>query len=354
MNNNKIFDLYTDYLLTSFSYTTATGLSELLDGELSHDQITRFLSSKDLTSKELWKAVKKDVREIEDDQGVLIFDDTIQEKPHSQENDLICWHFDHTVNRSVKGINLLNCLYHSNGTSLPVAFELVKKPTRFCDVKTRKEKRKSEVTKNEQLRKMLNTCCQNRLKWRYVLADSWFSSTENMKYIHEKLGKYFIFALKSNRHVALSLEDKKQGRYVRIDTLNFSEEPIKGWVKGLEFPVLLHQQIFTNKDGSTGMLYLISNELTVTKATLEAIYQKRWKVEVFHKNIKSNAALAKSPAKTVRTQSNHIFMSLYAGARLECLSIKKKMNSFALKSKLYMKAIRQAFQELQHFKNATA
>ena len=168
MNNNNIFDLYTDYLLTSFSYTTATGLSELLDGELSHDQITRFLSSKDLTSKELWKAVKKEVREIENDQGVLIFDGTVQEKPHSQENDLICWHFDHTVNRSVKGINLLNCLYHANGTSLPVAFELVKKPTRFCDLKTKKEKRKSEVTKNEQLREMLKTCCQNQLKWRYV------------------------------------------------------------------------------------------------------------------------------------------------------------------------------------------
>ena len=83
MNNNSIFDLYTDYLLTSFSYTTATGLSQLLDGDVSHDQITRFLSKQDFTSKELWKAVKKEVRAIEDDSGVLIFDDTIQEKPHS-------------------------------------------------------------------------------------------------------------------------------------------------------------------------------------------------------------------------------------------------------------------------------
>lgn len=300
----------------------------------------------------LRKLVKKEVREIEDEQGVLIFDDTVQEKPRSQENDLICWHFDHTVNCSIKGINLLNCLYHANGVSLPVAFELIKKPTRFCDVKIRQEKRKSEVTKNEQLREMLKTCCQNKRKGRYVLADSWFSSTANMKYIHEKLEKHFMLALKSNRHVALNLEEKKQGRYVRIDTLNFSGEPIKSWVKGLEFPVLFHQQIFTNKDGSTGTLCLISNDLTATKTTLETIYQKRWIVEVFHKNIKLNNALAKSPAKTVRTQSNHIFMSLNAVARLECLSIKKKMNTFALKSKLYMKAIRQAYEELQTLKHA--
>jgi hypothetical protein len=29
------------------------------------------------------------VREIETGEGVLIFDDTLQEKPHSKENDLI-------------------------------------------------------------------------------------------------------------------------------------------------------------------------------------------------------------------------------------------------------------------------
>jgi hypothetical protein len=32
-----IFDLYTDYLITSFSYTTATGLSGLVDNAISHD-----------------------------------------------------------------------------------------------------------------------------------------------------------------------------------------------------------------------------------------------------------------------------------------------------------------------------
>jgi hypothetical protein len=78
-------------------------LSDLVDNEISHDQITRFLSQQDFTSKELWKVIKKTVREIETDEGVLIFDDTIQEKPHSKENDLICWHYDHCVNRPVKG-----------------------------------------------------------------------------------------------------------------------------------------------------------------------------------------------------------------------------------------------------------
>ena len=177
MNSPNIFALYTDYLLTSFGQATATGLSKMLEGKISHDQVTRFLSQKDYTSKELWSALKKDIRKIECDSGVLVFDDTVQEKAHSQENDIICWHFDHTVHRSVKGINILNCLYHAKGVSLPVAFEVVKKPLRFCDLKTRKEKRKSIITKNELLRNMLTTCCKNQLKWRYVLADSWMKTS---------------------------------------------------------------------------------------------------------------------------------------------------------------------------------
>jgi hypothetical protein len=42
--DKSLLDLYTDYLISSFGQTTATGLSQLLDGEVSHDQVTRFLA----------------------------------------------------------------------------------------------------------------------------------------------------------------------------------------------------------------------------------------------------------------------------------------------------------------------
>lgn len=42
--DRKFLDLYSDYLISSFGKITATGLSELLDGELSHNQITSRLS----------------------------------------------------------------------------------------------------------------------------------------------------------------------------------------------------------------------------------------------------------------------------------------------------------------------
>ena len=352
MENSRL-DLYTDYLSVSFGYATATGLSHLLDGAISHDAVTRFLSQPELTSKDLWKQVKSTVRKVESEDGVLIFDDTIQEKPHMDENDLICWHYDHCTGRNVKGINLLNCLYHANGVSLPVAFELIRKPIRYCEVKTRREKRKSEVTKNEQLRDMVDTCVRNQLKFTWVLADIWFASTENMTHIKQTWHKDFIMAMKSNRLVALSETDHKKKSYTRLDQIDWPEAGVvTGWMKGLSFPVRLARQVFTNKDGSTGTLYLVCSELNASWETITTVYEKRWNVEVFHKSLKSNAAFAKSPARTPRTQSNHLFASIVAVFKMEKLKITTKLNHFALKSKLYLKAIRTAFDELQTMKAA--
>jgi len=99
---------------------------------------------------------------------------------------------------------------------------------------------------------------------------------------------------------------------------------------------------------------LISNDIELDKESMETIYQKRWKVEVFHKNIKSNTGLAKSPAKRERTQSNHIFMSLLATAKLEGLSIKKGLTTFGLKTKLYIKAQKEALKALREIEALTA
>ena len=153
--NRELVDLYSDYLLSSpvqagvrlFGATTATGLSDLLEGSLSHNPITRFLSQQGFDSKTLWQLVKPMVRAIEDDAGVLIFDDTIEEKPYTDENELISWHFDPSKNRTVKGINLLNCVYHAQGTILPVAYELIGKPIVYRDAKTGRLKRKSTCSK---------------------------------------------------------------------------------------------------------------------------------------------------------------------------------------------------------------
>jgi len=265
----------------------------------------------------------------------------------------MCWHYDHTKGRAVQGFNLLNCLYHVNDTSIPVAFELIKKPVQYCDLKTQRQKRASVYTKNELMRNMLWVCVQNKLKFRFVLFDTWFSSKENMGYIKKDLEKDFICALKSNRLVAVSEEDYQANRFTPIEELPWQEETLfVGWLKDVSFPMSIVRQIFTNKDGSTGILYLACSDTTMKRGQILATYQKRWPVEVFHKSLKQNAALGKAPVRRVITQNNHVFAALYAVFKLECLSIKRHLNHFALRAQLYLKAIRVAFDELQILKAA--
>lgn len=342
----KLFDLYSDYLLSSFAATTATGLSELMDHAVSHDQVSRMLNSERLGPREWWLMVKPHVRSIERDDGVLTLDDSILEKPYTDENEIICWHYDHAKGRTVKGINFITALYTVDRVSLPVTYRLVAKTEPYIDKKG-KPKRRSPVTKNEHYREMLAGCVRNQIPFRYVLNDLWFASAENMRFVKLDLQKEFIMALKTNRKVALSLADKQQGRYHRLDQLDLSEGTVTViYLEQVPFCLHLLRQVFTNADNSTGVRYLVTSDLTLTADQVGTIYQRRWKVEEYHRSLKQNASAAKSPTRTRTTQTNHFVAALWSFAKLELLKVRTKKNHYALKTQLYVSALQQAFDAL--------
>jgi len=353
MGWEDILDLYSDYLLYSKGQTTATGLSEVLEGELSHDKITRFLSKEYFDEKTLWKKTKKLVRAFETEEACLIFDDTIIEKPYMDENEIICWHYDNKEGKAVKGINLLSSFYSSEKTGqvlrVPIGFRLIEKTEEYIDEKSGETKRRSPITKNEMMQEMIKRQMQNQVKFRYILADSWFSSAENMRFIAKKK-KVFIFELKENRLITNSEKKRNVGEFVRLEHAVLPEKnPIKVWIKDLEFPVNLFKQIFKNKDGTEGQRFLVSNDFTLTDSQFKTLYKKRWGVEEYHKSLKQNASIGNSPAHTERTQSNHIFSAIFAYVKLEKLKLSTQLNHFALKTKVYMASLKTAmstFQEL--------
>ena len=199
--NFKLFDLYADYLLSSFAATTATGMSALMDKAISHDQVSRMLNSQQLEPKDWWQIVKHAVRTMQGADGVITIDDSIIEKPYTDENELISWHYDHAQGKIVKGINFITALYTVDQVSLPVTYRLVSKSESYID-KQGKPKRRSPVTKNDHFRAMLHNCVRNRIPFRYVLNDIWFASAENMYSVKRKLDKEF-------RHGA---QDQSQNR----------------------------------------------------------------------------------------------------------------------------------------------
>lgn len=346
--DKELLELYSDYLLSSFSYTTATGLSIMTEGEISHDKITRFLSGNELGSKELWKMVKPTVRKIEREDGIIAIDDTIEEKPYTEENEIVNWYYDHTKGRSVKGINLITALYVNDKGKVPINYSIVKKTKLIYDEKKEKDKRVSEVTKNQMYQKMLDQIAKNKIQYKYVINDVWYASAANMVHIKKKLGKEFIMPIKTNRKVAFSRKDKIYEKYVTVSSLELKENTVyKIYLEDVPFELYLVKQVFKNEDGTEGVLYLVTSDKTLTYKQITELYQKRWKIEVYHKSLKKNASLCKSPARMVRTQSNHIFASIFAFYKLECMSMKTKLNHFAIKARIYEKAIKVAYEELQ-------
>ena len=330
--NKQVLDLYTDYLVSSLGgLTTSTELSKLTNQTLSNDKISRFLGGTyqekgklqhtEYTSKDLWKLVKKSVREYETENSYLVIDDIVEEKKYTDENEVNCYHFDHTLGRNVKGVNMLN-------------FILV-------------------TPKNELLQNNFKQVIKNEVNFKYVLINSWFGSNETLKMINSFHKKYIV-PLKSNRKLTLSHKNKLEEKWLKLDTLDettnqlIENKPIEVWLEGLNHGVQLIKQVFINEDGSKGTQFLITNDFGLSKDEIVQHYKKRWQVEEYHKSIKTNLSLAKSPTKTTFTQINHFFCSIYVYLQLEILTKSTKItNHFQLKSKLYLTALQSAMNELE-------
>lgn len=142
--------------------------------------------------------------------------------------------------------------------------------------------------------------------------------------------------------------------WISLSSLDFSAQA--SYTLSLEsvpFPVIVVREVFIPprghpEDGTEGFLLLCSSDLSLSGSALFPIYQKRWK---YHKSLKSNAGLAKSPTKLPHTQQNHIFASIVAFLKLESYRCATHLDHFALKAKLYHGAIQAAFEQFQQLKN---
>lgn len=356
MRKMAAFELYTDYLLANKGQVSAVALSEVLGESMSHDHITRMLAQPELDQKEFWKLIKPLVREIEREEGCIAVDDFFVEKPHSTPNSIITVNWDHARQKYVLSINVLNFLYTigegSDAINLPLAFEVVSKTEVYVDEKTGKEKLKSPKTKNEMLRERLKILKDyNQVKFSYVLWDTWFSSAENMVFVVNDLKKHFIGAVKDNRKVALVSDSGTTGKFKSVSQQEIQPGMVyKVRMESVPFDLFLVKKVYKNMDGSTGVVFLVTSNGDLTFDEIFQRYQKRWKVEESHKSVKQNLGIAQSPTKMERSQKNHLFAAMFGLVQLEKLKIKQKLNHFAMKRKIYMAALKAAWNQVQDLK----
>ncbi len=351
-------EIYINFGISSFEKIEMTKLAKIFDNQHSHDIYTKMLLSDDTYNERyLWRKVKPFLRDYENEEdGCIIIDDTILNKPHTKMSDIVCWHFDHTVGKSVKGICMLNFHYSdASGISIPLGYEIISKTENVFDKKKKKIIKKSLFTKNEIMRdKLVILHNYNQVKYRYVLFDKWFVSAENLVFIDEVLGKKFVSPLKNNRLVALTLEDKINGNYVNIKDVDMGKCSSRlVYIKGYEKPLKITKQVFKNgDDDESPYLYLVTNDIDLNSKKILEIYKRRWRVEEYHKSLKQNMKIEHSPTKVEKSQRNHIFLSVCGFIKLEKLRLNYNMNHFAIKEKIYIEALKASYQKVEELKIA--
>jgi hypothetical protein len=201
---------YTAFLLAESQNVGCVRLSEVSGGAFAHDAANRFLNREQFSPRDLF-AEACPLMELAG--GTLSVDDTVLEKPYSQEGktELIGYFWSSKAGRSVKGLCLVTLLHtDGKGFSAPVNYRLVDKA--------------EAKTKNEHFRDMVEEVLAWGLRPALVTADSWYSGVENLRFLRDQ-GLGFLIALEKNRVVSEQAHD-----YVPVVEV---ELPAKGKVMHL-------------------------------------------------------------------------------------------------------------------------
>lgn len=348
---SNLQEYYQNFMLSSFGKIEMTKLSQLTGS--SHDVFTKNLLLNDELDddKKLWESIKPLLRNYENENsGCILIDDMLMHKPYTKVNDVVCWHYDHVSQRMVKGTLMLNFHYtDDSGVSIPLGYEIVTKTEDEWNKKYQKNIKKSLFTKNEMMQDKLNILHHhNCVKYRYILFDKWFASIKNLVFIEEELKKLFVCPMKSNRKIALTLEDRNNGNYV-----NISSTDIEGgssrlvYLEGYKKPLRLIKQVVKNgDDDESTYLYLVTNDIDLSFNKVLEIYKRRWKIEEYHKSLKQNLKIEHSPTKVETSQRNHIHLAVCSFIKLEKLRLNYNMNHFAIKEKIYIEALKVAYKKV--------
>jgi Transposase DDE domain len=317
---------YAEYLIATPQNYTCTNFADHLQGEqyISHDAISDYLKTENLTPIGLWKTVQGLIND--DGKSFLILDDSVQSKKYSYKIEMVKVQYSGAEGGVVKGIGIVNLL-HSNGEKsdyYPIDYRVYSPEE---DGKT-KHKHFQEM--------LLHAKEEKEIQAQTILFDTWYASTENLKFII-RLGMYFVTTIASNRVVSLSKEDG----YVHLEDIEWSEERLLSGVlvklKKLPFLVRLFKIVATNGD----IEWVITNKATtpedqgITSEDVDKENAVRWQIEQLHREVKQLVGTAKCQCRSSRSQRNHLHCCYLAWVALKVYAKKMGMTLYAAKASLW-------------------
>ena len=194
---------YTAFPLAEAQSAGCVRLAEVSGGQFAHDAANRFLNREEFSPRDLFEEMRPLIV-LED--GILSVDDTVLDKPHSQEGktELVGYFWSGLHGKAVKGINLVTLFYGEvGGMRVPVNFRVVDKV--------------EGQTKNELFRELVEEVLGWGLAPARVTADSWYSGVENLRFLRDR-ELSFMIALEKNRLVS-----EQRGEHVRVEEVDLPE-----------------------------------------------------------------------------------------------------------------------------------
>lgn len=276
--------LYTSFLQASSIRYSGLALSEVSPVALSHDSVNRWLTSSCFRPSGLWELSKPllDLKEP----CLLIGDDTILDKHRSKEIELVKYQYSGNAHDVIAGIGLVNLVWHGleSKDSMPVDYRVYDKET-------------DGKTKNDHFRDMLKLAQSRGLRPDAVVMDTWYSSLDNLKALRS-MNWIWVMGLKKNRQV---------NRGDTLEKLDIPDEGLRVHLRGYGWITVFR---FVGKNARTD--YIGTNKEDPSRDLIEKIMKARWKIEVYHRELKQTCGLERCQSRTGRAQRNHIFLAISA------------------------------------------
>jgi putative transposase len=308
-------DDYIAFLVATPSEGTATEMARcqpVRPDSPAHDSFTRLLNRLEPDAEALWL----EVRPLLPTQGVLVFDDTVLDKPFARHMGLVGRHWSGRHQRVVQGINLVTAVWTDGDALWPCDYRMV-------------DKSAGDGTKNDHLRQMLDTAAKRGLAPSCVCFDCWYSGLDNLKAVRRH-GWVFLTQVRSNRRVN---PDRTGNR-----SISECDIAATGTVVHLEGFGLVKAFRIVATDGDTE--HWITNDLGMGEAARLGCAERAWGIEEYHRGLKQHTAVDRCQTRMGKAQRNHIGFALRAFVRLEWHRFSTGVSWYAAKLGIIREAIR--------------
>ena len=295
-------------------------LSDFLGSQYLHHQVNaqkdtyyRFLNCERYNWRRLVYLLSLKVISFCDDvplkEKVLIADDTIAAKS-GKDMELVSYHFDHKVRRSILGNQCLQLGYHNGINFFPLDMSINtsnKRPNnrvRSIDKRTVGWKRRNEALnkKTDILVQMTDRAWKSGIDAAFILFDSWFAHDDVISKIYD-IGYGVICRLKRGRVKYMyqgnpyTLKQLWQ-TFAKQKTTFLDKFQVKGACLNVTLPKTGDVRILFVSDGKKEWHALLCTDLELEASDILDYYARRWAIEVFFKDAKQMLYLGKEQSHT--------------------------------------------------------